>query len=245
MRQKLSSKRFLRIINFFLKLFLIIIIIVISFLTIFNLNKIFLVKKIDIVSNSDNKNIRGIDIKNKNIFLISETELQNKIISENSFINAVDVKKVYPDKLIITINFNTPLAVLKVNVGYLILDNEGRIISKQKENNTQLPLINYYQQLNYYSLAAGDWISFKDIITCLKLLKISLDIGLKIDTIDINGLDMLLFNLSEKKIYFTTKKEVQTQAYELETITHQFKIAGKDFVSLDLRFEKPIVVFKN
>ena len=63
-------------------------------------------------------------------------------------------------------------------------------------------------------------------------------------TIDIKGQDMLVFNLeSDKEIIFSNKKEKELQDYQLEFIIKQFKIEGKEFKKIDLRFEKPVVTF--
>ena len=72
-----------------------------------------------------------------------------------------------------------------------------------------------------------------------------MDLELKINSIDISSLDMLGFNLDGKKLLFTTEKPVETQAYILEKVVGQFKIEGKDFKSLDLRFDKPVIVLKD
>ena len=52
---------------------------------------------------------------------------------------------------------------------------------------------------------------------------------------------MVAFNLDKKKIIFSLEKNRTIQAYQLETLIKQFQIEGKEFVSLDLRFDKPII----
>ena len=62
--------------------------------------------------------------------------------------------------------------------------------------------------------------------------------------IDIKGQDVILFNLIDnKKIIFSNNKDREAQEYQLELIIRQFKIEGKDFRKIDLRFNKPIVEF--
>ena len=63
-------------------------------------------------------------------------------------------------------------------------------------------------------------------------------------TIDIKGQDMLVFNLIDgKQIIFSNSKDKNTQNYQLELIIKQFKIEGKEFKKIDLRFDKPIISF--
>ena len=49
---------------------------------------------------------------------------------------------------------------------------------------------------------------------------------------------MLVFNLEgDKKKGFSNNKEKEIQTYQLELIIRQFKIEGKEFKKIDLRFE--------
>jgi len=55
---------------------------------------------------------------------------------------------------------------------------------------------------------------------------------------------MLVFKLDNgKKIIFSVKKDREEQDYLLETIIRQFKIQGKEFQEIDLRFNKPVIAF--
>jgi bifunctional N-acetylglucosamine-1-phosphate-uridyltransferase/glucosamine-1-phosphate-acetyltransferase GlmU-like protein len=75
----------------------------------------------------------------------------------------------------------------------------------------------------------------------LQVVKLVTDLQLDPVSIDINGDDMILCNLSGKKIFFSTKKDIRQQEYQLTEIIKQFKIKGKQFKAVDLRFEKPII----
>jgi len=131
--------------------------------------------------------------------------------------------------------------IIKADNGFFLLSQSGKIIIKTKENNSGLPIINYYQNLYYYQYQPGEIIDYQDILVCLSFLKKVEDLGLKVDTIDIAGVYMVAFNLDKKKIIFSLEKNRTIQAYQLETLIKQFQIEGKEFVSLDLRFDKPII----
>jgi cell division protein FtsQ len=219
---------------------------VVVFVAAIHLNRYFVVNNIQVVGLSSESLIRGLDlVKNQNIFFVDEKELEKRLLDENSIIKKIVIKKILPNKIIITIESHAPLAVLVVNNGYLYLGQNGRVLAKKKQNDTDLAIINYYQKFDYVSSHIGNWISNKDIIISLNLLKACVDLELKINSIDISSLDMLGFNLDGKKLLFTTEKPVETQAYILEKVVGQFKIEGKDFKSLDLRFDKPVIVLKD
>ncbi len=238
-KSSLRSDRFKKIIG-------LIVITGLVFLGLMILNNYFRISRIEVEALPEGQSIKGLDLyENKNIFFIQEKEMAEKIKLENPNIQQVTIKKQLPNQLKITVKLYKPLAALKANVGYLIISEDGRILAKDKQNRLDLPEINYYQKINFYSSYPGEWIGFEDVVTSLKLLKFSLDLKLAIDMIDINGLDMIGFNLGGNKILFTTKKKESIQEFELEKIVRQFKIEGRSFKSLDLRFDKPVVVLND
>ena len=54
---------------------------------------------------------------------------------------------------------------------------------------------------------------------------------------------MLLFNVGEKKIIFSSEKEAGSQLFQLQQIVKQFKVEGRAFKEIDLRYDKPVVRF--
>ena len=107
-----------------------------------------------------------------------------------------------------------------------------------------MPIINYYQKLNFRSFQTGDWIDFKDIKQTLFFVEKLSQLNLIPLTIDIKGQDMLVFNLNDNKtIVFSNSKDKEDQSYQLELIIRQFKVEGKEYKKIDLRFDKPIIQF--
>jgi hypothetical protein len=216
-----------------------------TFLLLARFNQYFTVRKIEVDGTISGQLIKGVgSYAGRSILLIAEDQLEKEVIRENSFIKEVKVKKVYPDTIKLVIISQKPLAVLKVNNGYFYLALDGRILAKEKKINEDLPLINYYQQFDYYSENSGNWMKYKEIETALQILRSCQDFGWEIDSIDINGLNMIAFKLNNKEILLTTEKDVKVQEYELMQIAHRFKIEGKDFEKIDLRFDKPVVLLK-
>ncbi len=214
------------------------------FLGLFILNSIFVIQNIVIKGYSDKAALRGLySLAKKNILTISPKEIEKAVLEANPQLQSVAIRKQFPSTLIIDLKIQPVVAELAMNNGYAYLSENGHIISKNREQKKRSPLINYYQKLNYSSYSAGDEVGFTDLLTGLHFLKSMNDLGLRTDTIDINGFDMLLFTLGDKKIFFTTEKNKETQDYELNQIIRQFKIEGREFTSLDLRFEKPIIRF--
>lgn len=241
MSQNILLTKFLNKFKFFLFFSLLCLL---FFSILFFINQFFLIKKVELISDKKfllaNKN----ELINKNLIFINQDKIAKKIILENSLLKTVILDKVWPVTLKITVYFYDPMAALIVNQGFFNLSADGRILSKIKDGQPSLPIINYYQKLNGNSFQTGDWIDYKDIQQTLFFIDKLRQINLVPLTIDIKGQDMLVFNLNgDKKIVFSNKKEKELQNYQLEFIIRQFKIEGKEFKKIDLRFEKPVISF--
>lgn len=208
------------------------------------LNNFLAIREIQVVTSTNESVIDGIDnLKKKNILLLSIEKSEKLLIRQNPKIKQIEIKKIYPSKLLVTIFVYEPLALLEVDSGYFALGEDGRILYKKKDFDKNLPLIHYYQKFAFTTGVPGEIVSYKDITLALHLLNASRDLALRVDSIDIAGLSMIAFNLANKKILFTTQKDETLQEYELETIIKRFKLVGHDFKNLDLRFDKPVISY--
>jgi hypothetical protein len=241
MQQLVSSKKFL---SFVKKTVVLFGAIFLALVFLFGIYFLLQIKKIIVKEYTDSIPLRGLrSFAQKNLLLVSPDDVKKIILTENPTIRSVAVQKAFPNTLIITVESQPFIAIFEMNSGYVYLSENGKIIQKSKEKKEDIPLIKYYQKMNYASYNPGESLEYNDILTALHFLKTATEVGLQTDTVDINGFDMLLFSVGDKKLFFTTEKKKETQDYELRQIIKQFKIEGRDFKSLDLRFEKPIIVF--
>jgi len=239
MLQKESLKKFL--INF-LKFFGFFLIVFLVFLLILFLSENLKIKEIQIIDYQSK--ILGLDeIKNNFLFFLNEEKVKKIIKERNPLVKEVIIEKKFPNQLILKLTQEKFIAILTVDSGYFYLNDEGKILLKTKKINEILPKINFYQKLSFDSYSVGEKIDFNDILTGIYFLKNLLDINLKPDNLDIIGADVLVFNIGEKKFYFSTIKNREVQFYKLNQIVKQFKIEGRAYKEIDLRFDKPIVRF--
>lgn len=214
----------------------------IIFLSLYGVNNYFSVRQINIISDTHNGPIYGLDnYRGQNLLFLSTTKMMTAIKTQNPEIRNIIVTKKYPQLLEVQIEYYWPLAVVDNGDNFYFLSADGRILAKNSQNNLSIPVIHYYQKLNQYLFTVGDWISFNDITDTLYFIRSMSEIGLAVSRVDINGTDMILCNTGDKQIIYTTGKSRDLQVYELEQIIRDFKIKGQQFKSLDLRFEKPVV----
>lgn len=226
------------------KRYLVIYLLAVAFFLVFNFISYYYQISSFEIEGEDNLKIKGLNsFLNKNILFLSHDEVEKTLLAQNPAIKIIKVDKIIPNRLKIEYRLEEIYAAIKVSDGYFLLGENGKIISKIKKDSQDYPVISYYQKFIYSSFNTGDKIEYLDLKTSLALLKFSLNLGLKIDTIDINGTNMIAFGIDKKRILFTMEKEAGKQQYELETIIRQYKIEGKEFKTLDLRFDKPVVKF--
>lgn len=218
--------------------------VMVGIVLILSAEEVFRVKAIEVYGTSQKNSLIGLPKYYRQFLpLIDDKEVAKAIKGYNTLIKSVKVEKQYPDRLQVIVTLYKPSAYFQADGGYFAVSGDGRILFKTKEYDQTFPLIRYYQKYSFREMQSGEYLSQKDIATGLHFLASSLDLGLRINTIDINGLNMIALQLQDKKILFTTEKDITTQDYQLGTILRQFKIEGKDFKILDLRFEKPIIQF--
>lgn len=183
------------------------------------------------------------ELKKSNILFIQEIKVQKTLKDQNPFIDEITVKKQYPSLLLIIVKESKPFAYVKGNVKYLLISEDGRVLQKIIEKPNYIPYIQYYQVINEDIFNTGDKIQFKDLNTTLFFIKSLQDFGLNIESVDIVGFDMVVCKVKDKEFIFSAEKEKEQQIYEAGEIIKKFRIEGREYKKIDVRFEKPIVTF--
>ncbi len=237
-----SSKSYSKLRNYSLILF----IASVGFFILFFADQYFAIRKITVFSEQGKIGVSGLEnLQQKNILLISDNRIQQIISEKNPQLTDIQIVKKLPDQLLISVSKEIMQAALVVDQGYFMLNLKGKIIDKAKDNSQNLPTINFYQKLNYDNYSLGDKIDFKEIQVALFLTQKAKDIGLAALSIDIIGEDVIRLNIQNQRVLiFSISKDLNLQDYQFETLIKQFRIEGRDFTSLDFRFDKPIVKLK-
>jgi stress response protein SCP2 len=184
----------------------------------------------------------------KSTLLLSQKEVEKHIIERNPVVKNVQMDIEYPSTLLFSLQIYKPIAIFDADAGYFLLSEDGKVLEKMRKTEQALPHVKFYQKISYLQTQPGDTIDFRELEAGLSFYKSTLDLGLRIDTIDINGLNMIALYVSKpdkqvSKVLFTTQKDAQQQIHELEAIIKKLRLEGKEFKSLDLRFKRPIIVF--
>jgi hypothetical protein len=188
------------------------------------------------------KDINGISLlKQKNIVFLDIKKTEEILFEANPTIASITIEKSYPSTLEIYVEDSVATAILPVGNGFFVLSTKGRILEKNRTNTTHLPIINYYQKLPFQGYESGDIVSNSDILLALALIEKVSYLAIVTDGIDIKGLDMIVLKKGSVEYIFTTQKSAQEQYDDLKIIIEKFKLDGKEYKSIDLRFDKPII----
>lgn len=202
------------------------------------------VRFITILGISPSHTVYGLEgLKNSRLLFLNTKETESAIFDANPSLSQVSVAKEYPQTIKIKATAAKPFMYIKIEEGYALLSEKGRIMSKSKGDKLafNLPILHHTQKFNYALVTAGDTIDRSDISRALFFVKKTQELGLKVNTVDIDGVDVIGLNLRNKAIIFSSEKDVESQVYQLGQILRQFRIQGQEFKKLDLRFNRPVL----
>lgn len=213
------------------------------FLFLYQADKTLRVRTIRIQGIAKGQELYGLDaLRQSSMVTLRDADVADLLKKNNPQVARVQVAKQFPDILTLTVTLYQPTAYLKADTGYLLLSSDGRVLARVRENSLlPVPIISYYEKISYDATQPGSFISLKDILTAMFFIEKTEAVGLQVNTVDIDGVDMIGLNLDGKVIVFSSDKDREMQVYQMEQIVHQFRIQGRNFRKMDLRFNKPVL----
>lgn len=210
-------------------------------LVLFLLRNFFLVSKIEVVTDYEiKKDSRIYEIlkkaKQENIWRIDVYKLSETIKSQDVKIKEVEIKKEFLNKVMIKITQRKPLLQIFFEQKYFLVDKEGILFSIYDQNQN-LPVL----EMNLEKTAVGVKIKEESALMILSVLE-ELQKTETVEKVIIleKKLEIILRN---NLLIFLPAENLLLKITSLQELLNRFRIEGKRPVSIDLRFEKPVVVF--
>lgn len=201
-------------------------------------NQYLIVKKIIVTGGS----IEGLSsFYDKPMLTLSTKTTEQSLYDRNPQFASLKVIKKFPQTLNITVKQSSPIALFVAEDGWFVVTDRGRIREKMKSKNTELnlPEIKYYQKFSLSHFSLGDTLDQQDVKASLFFIATLESLGESIMRVEISDLNMIV--LKGDREYIFSGENVESQAKKLESIIVQFRLSGKTFNKLDLRFDKPIL----
>lgn len=206
---------------------------------------IFKTLSVSIIELNGTQTLIGLDqFSQKPLFLINISKATQDLLRKNPSFESISIASQYPNKLVITATKSKKVGILKVSNGFYEISSRGKVITKVRTKNDALPLILLQQLLPYESYAVGQVMSNKEIQFSAYLLGKFAENNIPIETVEMKGFDVVLCKGAGRTYVFSASKDKVAQFSDFAVIYRQFFIEGKKYSTIDVRFDKPVVVFE-
>ncbi len=202
----------------------------------------FTIRYIEVTGDQSCLNKENIEATNnilgKNIFLINAREVQENLKKENSCLDSISLNKKLPSKLAVEVKAKVPVA--KIDGTDLLATADGLVIKQQAQ--TTIPTI--YLPGNIKASQDARFTQ-NNVLSALGITAALLKSDFTPASIRIVGPeDIAVYSTNETVALFTTRMSTSGQVDSLQSILTKAKIDAAKIAKIDLRFDKPIIIFK-
>lgn len=153
-------------------------------------------------------------------------------------IETINVTKQFPSTVVLDIKSQDPIA--KIAESQLHTTQSGLLI--KASDNIQLPTLFLPQNLD---LNASRQITDKKTLTALEIIKNLLKSDFVPATVRLlEGEEIAVYSTKDILVVFSSEKEPKVQVDSLQLILAESKIDATKIDKIDLRFEKPVISYK-
>lgn len=207
--------------------------------TLFNIQKIEIEGTSQFVNKADLQTLATHSSLNSSVFKYDSNALQANLESNFQGAKKIEVKKVFPNRLLIKVNERIPLALIRSKDVFYLVDQDGYVLGEVKEGTTNLPVIEYKEDIK-----VGYFIN-KELIPLYFQLISSLDEkSLKVSSISATINHVTFYLNNSLLVYLNTKKDIESSVLTLSKLYNQLVSEGKIPSRIDLRYDKVIVSFE-
>jgi len=175
-----------------------------------------------------------------NIFEADKKEIEDALIENLIWLKSVSLKKIFPDRIEITVTERKPYVKAIYGADCYIIDEEGIVLEKinAKDSGNYDNIITVKNALKYRP-SEGEKIAKKNLLSC-GLIYRTLDLELKEDIKEayINenfAEDIVFLTLKDKKIIFGTSDRIEDKNAILRDVIEKLESQEISYSEIDLR----------
>jgi hypothetical protein len=178
--------------------------------------------------------------KSRNLLYLSSANFEQDLKTHYPFVDKAFVTKRFPNTLELTVFERSPIAILSANTGF-VFDATGVV----------LPLISRYS-IGMYSriycpvsnLKIGKTVEDKSISLALYLIsELRKSASVEITQVDCSeDRQLLTLKINQSQVLISPEQSQNYLASSLQFLLKQFRIDGKWPDTVDLRFDKPVLI---
>jgi len=174
----------------------------------------------------------------KILLLISTSRLESELRQQYPLLAQIKVSKKYPHTLVITADTRTTLAVLSIENAYYLLDREGMVLGETDFPGSWPQIAVATREKPKLGMVLSD----KKVQQSLRFLGLSKEIFTTVSVTDGDSLS-LRAKTGETEILFPQDEDLTGKIATLQTLFSGFRIKGILPTRIDLRYNKPTVIF--
>ncbi|MFH1295601.1 MAG: FtsQ-type POTRA domain-containing protein [bacterium] len=192
------------------------------------------------VSGQDVQQIVEENALGQNLVLLDAQNLEQVVAGSFLASRSVQVTKQLPELLKVAITERTPIALILPSSGeeFYFVDAEGFVLGLADKSATNLPVINYGQQVE-----VGKFVEPSAVSYYFDLIKALDEDGIAVSTISSYPRYTQFFTREDKQVLLNNNQSAKIQVKLFAKLMEAFKAEGKEVRKIDLRFDKVIVEF--
>ncbi|RJR15561.1 FtsQ-type POTRA domain-containing protein [Candidatus Microgenomates bacterium] len=197
---------------------------------------IFTVRTITIVGNEQLITNQSPLTAPTNILYFNKKKLHDEVLRLNPLVLDVDIQRVFPNGLSITLTPRTPVLLISTDTGDFFLDKHGEIIPGAS---TVYDRSSYVQIACNQNVAGGEQVKIAAAAAYAFTLQNYPEIQPQLFTC---AHDRLIIAVEELVAYVPYEGDIEATVSSLHFLLKQFRIEGQHPKAVDLRFEKPVLI---
>ena len=172
----------------------------------------------------------------KNLLFFPVQKVRMTLLAQNALLADVRFIKKYPHTLLVEPVLRQPVAILTTQTQMVPLDKTGVVLPGAQQQT--LPVLIF----DISTVHEGQKVNDPRILQSLRFVDLMRDPWIVTSVTTQDGLS-LVAHIDESDILFTQDAQIPTLTSTLQTLLAGFRIKGLLPKSIDLRFDKPVVLF--
>lgn len=214
----------------------ILVVLFVSALLSWTVNTVFTIRSIEVVGEGVRISVDPEKLP-RNLLFFPVERVKNDILRDYPTIASMSMKKKYPGTLVINATLRVPRAIVSALNGRYAIDKEGVVLESFPEK-AGLPSI----RIDAPPVPLGKRVTDPRVTAALSFLR-ETEGSIMLTLITSGEGDTLLATDGVMNILFPQKSDIQAIVRTLQTMLVGFRIKGALPASIDLRFDKPVVIF--
>lgn len=193
-----------------------------------------------VIVTSDKSEIYGLsELNGLNLLFLDENKTASNLTKKNLNLKSISIKKIYPSTLMLSTLSKSYRAQINSNNSIILVDEESMLLSNNDALSSNLPVIeviNIPLTINQ----KADWRIERAVTLYEQLIKNTIIVG----NITLDGSESFVKVMTAEgtEITISDKDDVYRIAASLQIIFNRFRIEGKNIRSVELRFDKPVII---